>query len=896
MSVWFRRYLATVVIVLSGIITAPAAFAETTYSFNLPEQALADSLRAIGQQTEMNILFEPEAVKNARSPALRGQYTVDEAIRLLLTGTKLEAQRTAASNLVIKVKSARTSVLPAASIEAQATSGTRLAQSNSGSPQSQTAGPQNADTSKSTSEPSKKEDLSEIIVTGTNISGVDNKTVPLMSFDRAAIDRSGVSNLGDFINTLPQNFKGSNTQDGFLSGTGIGTNNVENSTAANLRGLGSSSTLTLLNGHRVAASAWGTGVDLSMIPLEAVERVDVLTDGSSAVYGSDAIGGVINIILRKDFNGQSTTARLDTLARGGGELKQFGQTVGRTWDTGGALAVFQFDDANAIRTDQRSFTANVPQPTDIYPTSKRYSGVLSAHQSINSSVEVFGDAVLGHDSGQRHDTTGFVPPDIQVITNHTDSTSADLGARWEPFADWHLEGNGTYSQVDTPIGENFSPVFPGYTNGAPFGRTLSTIKEGDLKLDGTLWSGGGASVKAAFGGSYRQEVSSSLAIYSGIDNATSRHVYAGFAEFYAPLITATNALPGIQKLDLSAAIRDDHYSDFGSRLNPRVGLFYSPVQQVGLRASFSSSFRAPNPFETVAASSPGFVIVEPGFAQPGDPAGNTPVLLFENQAIKPETSKNLTVGLDFTPASWPTTRFSLNYYRITYTDRLIHAPVTAGIFDSPQVYGPLITQFPNDAAVAAFVAGLQPPQPVLDVTPGQTGLAGIRYAFPYGEINATKELTQGVDFASHSLVDLDATNKLIFDFNATYIKEISNTFCDSCTNIDVADTYANPQKLRLRAAAGWTNATFSVNSAVNFGNAYSDTNLLVPGRISSFTTADLNASWHYAGTGTTLTINIINLFNENPPLTAPTLNAVQYDPTNADARGRVLSLQVRQSW
>ena len=91
MSAWFRRYLATVVIVLSGIIAAPVAFAETTYSFNLPEQALADSLRAIGQQTEMNILFEPEAVKNARSPALRGQYTVDEAIRLLLTGTKLVA-------------------------------------------------------------------------------------------------------------------------------------------------------------------------------------------------------------------------------------------------------------------------------------------------------------------------------------------------------------------------------------------------------------------------------------------------------------------------------------------------------------------------------------------------------------------------------------------------------------------------------------------------------------------------------------------------------------------------------------------------------------------------------------------------------------------------------------
>src|ERR1700730_587565 len=169
MSLRFRGCFATIVLILSGIIAAPAAFAQTSYSFNLPEQALADSLRAIGQQTEMNILFEPEAVKNARSPALRGQYTVDEAIRLVLAGTKLEAQHTAASNVVIKVKSARSTVLPPTNVDAPGSSGIRLAQTNSESPQSQSAaGPQNTDTSNSASESSKKEGLSEIVVTGTH--------------------------------------------------------------------------------------------------------------------------------------------------------------------------------------------------------------------------------------------------------------------------------------------------------------------------------------------------------------------------------------------------------------------------------------------------------------------------------------------------------------------------------------------------------------------------------------------------------------------------------------------------------------------------------------------------------------------------------------------------------
>src|SRR5580704_2013805 len=150
MSARFRRCFATLVLIFSGIIAAPVAFAETTYSFNLPEQALADSLRAIGQQTDMNILFEPDAVKNARSPALKGQYTVDEAIRLVLVGTKLEAQHTAASNVVIKVKSARSTAQPAISADPQGDSGTRLAQSNSVNPQSQSAAaPQNTGSSNS---------------------------------------------------------------------------------------------------------------------------------------------------------------------------------------------------------------------------------------------------------------------------------------------------------------------------------------------------------------------------------------------------------------------------------------------------------------------------------------------------------------------------------------------------------------------------------------------------------------------------------------------------------------------------------------------------------------------------------------------------------------------------
>jgi iron complex outermembrane receptor protein len=872
------------------LLSLSATATESKARFDIPAEELGKALRDFAIQADCNLSYDPASVKHLQAPAIKGDYSVPDALAIILRGTHLRAVNINENTIQVLDSASSTTQLdisrPTAVHLAYATPDTPPSDQNTAPP-----------TANDSNDNNKTPGLEEIVVTGTNITGVENKTVPLLSFDRDAIDRSGYATVADFITALPQNVKsGNNSPDGVLSGAQFGLDNIENSTAANLRGLGASSTLTLLNGHRVAPSAFGSGVDLSMIPLEAVDRIEVLTDGSSAVYGSDAVGGVINIILRKDFNGEDTSARLDTLSRGGGELKQFAQTVGRTWDTGGAIAVVQFDDANEIRSDQRAFTANLLQPTDIYPASKRYSGVLSAHQSITPLLEVYGDALLEHDAVQRSYTSGFGSPQEQLINSHSDSTSANLGARWQAFGDWHLEGNGLYSQIVSQGSEFFAPALPGYTNSTPFLRNVATIKEGDLKLDGTLWSAGGASLKAALGASYRQEAFSSLINYTGIDSTTSRHVRAFFTELYAPLITAANAMPGIQRLDLSAAVRDDDYSDFGTKINPRVGIFFSPIQQLGLRAAYSTSFRAPNPIELLDVKGNTFAFVESGFAQPGDPTGAAPVLLYGNQSLKPESSKNFTAGLDFTPNSLPTTRFSLNYYRILYDDRIITSPIGANVFINPQIYGPLITQFPNDAAAQAFVAGLEPPQTLFDLTAGQTGLAGVRYAFPYGEINATKERTEGFDLGAHSLLNLNNTDKLVFDLNATYIKEISNTFCDTCVTSDTADTYGEPLKLRLRAGTGWSNAAFSVNGAVNFANAYSDTNLNPPGRIAAFTTADVNATWNIRASGTRLTFNVINAFNSSPPRTSPAFNQVEYDPTNADPRGRILSLQLRQSW
>jgi iron complex outermembrane recepter protein len=896
-----RAYAAALNLTFALLLSPLAEPAATTGTgaraeksrFDIPAEDLGKALRDFAIQAKRNLSYDPASVEHLKAPAIKGDFTPPDALSLILRGTHLRAVNINENTIQVLDSASSTSDSNSAPTGAVV----RLAYATPVAPALTNQDiPARPASSNATSDDNKTAGLEEIVVTGTNISGVENKTVPLLTFDRDAIERSGYATTADFITSLPQNVKsGSNSPDGLLA-RGLGLLNIDNSTAANLRGLGSNSTLTLLNGHRVAPSAYGSGVDLSMIPLSAVERIEVLTDGSSAVYGSDAVGGVVNIILRKDFDGAETSARLDTLARGGGELKQIGQSLGKTWGSGGALAVFEFQDADAIRSDQRSFTDNLPRPTDVFPASKRYSGTLTAHQSLGASFELFADALIEHNDGLRAVTLGGFATQTQIVTSKTNSASANAGFRWQPFGDWHLEGDALFSQVDTLVTTVYNPANFGYSNGTPELRNLDTIEEADLKLDGTLWSSGGSSLKAALGASYRQEDFSSLIEYANLDRPSNRHIHAAFAEFYAPLVTAANALPGVQKLDLSAAVRDDSYSDFGSKINPRFGVFWSPIDQIGLRAAYSTSFRAPNPIEIISTVTDTSVYVESGFPQPQDPSGNTGVIFFGNQVLGPETSRNLTAGLDFTPTALPNTRFSLNYYRIFYSNRIITSPIAADIFVKPQIYGPLIRRFPNDAAVEAFVAGLAPPQTVVDFTPNHTGLTGVRFGFPYGDINAAKESTQGLDLVAHSILNLDAANKLVLDFNATYIKDIETNFCNSCVGTDLVDTYGQPLKLRLRAAAGWSDGIFSSNAAVNYANAYSDTNLIPPGRIAAFTTVDLNASWHIRASGTTLAFNIINALNSGPPLTGPGLNKVAYDPINADARGRILSFQVRQAW
>lgn len=174
------------------------------------------------------------------------------------------------------------------------------------------------------------DDNGDILVTGSRIKqDPNNSALPLQIITTQELERNGISNPEQFISFLSTNGSGADnlaSNADVTSGAQRGTNGLS---AANLRGQGSAATLVLLNGRRVAAHGLtGGAVDVNQIPFAAIERVEVLKDGASAIYGTDAVGGVINFITRKDYQGLGLQGFTDITEEGDANIYRVGGIAG----------------------------------------------------------------------------------------------------------------------------------------------------------------------------------------------------------------------------------------------------------------------------------------------------------------------------------------------------------------------------------------------------------------------------------------------------------------------------------------------------------------------------------------------------------------------------------------
>src|SRR5262245_58114803 len=171
--------------------------------------------------------------------------------------------------------------------------------------------------------------LDEVVVTGTSIRGVAAVGSPSMELDREEMAATGLTTSGDLARSLPQVLS-LGADESRLAGAQDAAANTTRTSAINLRGIGNEATLLLLNGRRLAPNGVIKALyDPNQIPSAAIERMEVVVDGASAVYGSDAVAGVVNLITRKKFDGAETSARYGS--GDGIDQKIFSQSYGMTW-------------------------------------------------------------------------------------------------------------------------------------------------------------------------------------------------------------------------------------------------------------------------------------------------------------------------------------------------------------------------------------------------------------------------------------------------------------------------------------------------------------------------------------------------------------------------------------
>jgi len=373
-------FLAVSGAVLATAMAAPACAAaqqqvQQTYSFDIPAQDLASALRTFARTSRQQVTFSGTLVRGRKSAALKGNHAVDRALDILLSGTGFKIRRADRGVLVL--------VAPQpARVSAAAMT-----------PQSQ------VETAAVDSEAAEGTENAEILVTGSRIDRAGfNAPTPTTVVSGAELRQGNRPSIAQVLNDLPQ-FRASTTPVTNFSGTASG------SSPADLRGLGSTRTLTLLNGRRFT----GAG-DLNSVPQGLVQRVDVVTGGASAAWGSGAVGGVVNIILNDKLEGFTLGAQSGVSSRGDAERYGFDGSFGTSFGGGAGhfmIGAQYLDDKGVLDRDSRRNLGS----TTLYANAKGAAFPYILARDVNYADASLGGLITsGALAGQTFNNDGTLRP------------------------------------------------------------------------------------------------------------------------------------------------------------------------------------------------------------------------------------------------------------------------------------------------------------------------------------------------------------------------------------------------------------------------------------------------------------------------------------------------------
>jgi outer membrane receptor protein involved in Fe transport len=821
-------------------------------TYDLPSQPLGEALRAVARANGQQLVADAKAIEGRRSPALSGAYTLEEAVRVLLRDTALTAEFSG-QTVIIRGR-ARAS-------DAQVTDAAEQGQ---------------------------------IMVTGSRIRGAPPAS-PVTTLNAAQIVQAGQNDLGEAVRTLPQSFGGGQNP-GVALGAPGSNNNQNSASSINLRGLGPDATLTLLNGHRLAYGSFTQAVDVTAIPLAAVDRIEIVADGASALYGSDAVGGVANIVLRKDYQGVSTTARLGAATDGGNAQQQYSVVAGTSWNGGGFIATYDFERDTAITASQRRYTDYMQGDDTLLPQQKRHSAVVSLHQDIAPMLAFSIDGVY---NWRRTFTVLDVPGSFRSTTEPT-NTSFSIAPTFTFEANSALTFtlSGVYGKDRTNT-KQFNTSTSGVVTAYPY-CYCNTVKSLELSSEGSAFSLPAGNIRFAAGIGYRDN--GYLNRTTNLPHPINAHQdsYYAFGEVFAPLVSPAQSISGVYRLSVSGALRYEKYPGIDEVVTPKFGVIYAPTADFDVKASWGKSFKAPTLFQQYQPQY-AFLYSPTTLGGTGYPA-NAAVLFTNggNPALKPERATSWSATLAAHPRAVPGLKLEASYFHIDYRDRVTQP------FQGTDFYTALLTTtlqkfidpYPSPALQSEIIG--RAPVALYNYAGVAYNPANVVAAVYNTYFNAARQKIQGVDLTAGYHVALAGGDTLDFNGSASWL-DSKQRLDASIPYSALAGTIFNPPHWRARAGASWTRAALSVSAFGNYIGGVNDTRSAPAAKVKSQVTLDLSAVYRpgdeglLRGVGYALSVR--NLFNDRPAYArAVATYYVNYDSTNQSAVGRFASFSITKEW
>lgn len=313
--------------------------------------------------------------------------------------------------------------------------------------------------------------IEEVVVTGSLIARRDAiAESPILTIDQAAIVESGYVTLDQYLNTLPQVTPNLSSQSNNPSSGGRAV--------IDLRGLGQSRNLVLMDGRRAMGSYSGGAVDINTIPAALIERVEIITGGAGATYGPDAVSGVVNFIMKKDFEGLAISSQYRETAEGDGIEYGTDITLGSQFMDGRGSAVFSasFFNRDAMYKGARDFSAQASGATSIFPGGSWTTGAAATTPSQSAVDALFGPNTCNANGGSSG--FGFNPDGTLFCTGVSGNPArneagytgpaSDIATRFHPdFFSYNFEPANIlvlpmerwnmYANFELDINEHFQP-------------------------------------------------------------------------------------------------------------------------------------------------------------------------------------------------------------------------------------------------------------------------------------------------------------------------------------------------------------------------------------------------------------------------------------------------------